>query len=51
MKPIISKPDPKHEDPIEKKIKAIELRIEAGDMNIHDALMVAYRIGLEQVQA
>lgn len=35
-------------DPIENKIKALELRIEAGDMNIYDALMVAYRIGLEQ---
>jgi hypothetical protein len=35
---------------IEKKIKALELRIEAGDMNIHDALMTAYRIGLDQQQ-
>jgi hypothetical protein len=36
--------------PIEKKIKALELRIETGDMNIHDALMTAYRIGLDQQQ-
>jgi colicin import membrane protein len=36
------------ESPIERKIKALEIRIEAGDMSIHDALMVAYRIGCEQ---
>jgi hypothetical protein len=36
------------ESHIEKKIKALEVRIEAGDMSIHDALMTAYRIGYEQ---
>ena len=33
---------------IEKQIKALEIRIEAGDMNIHDALVMAYQIGLKQ---
>jgi hypothetical protein len=36
------------ESHIEKKIKALEIRIDAGDMSIHDALMMAYQIGCEQ---
>jgi predicted phage-related endonuclease len=49
---ISEKPDPlKIEDPIERLIASLVLRIESGDMTIRDALMVAYQAGTERAVA